>query len=93
MIDACLYLWDPDNLEPWTPFGRAGIIKASTTAFFAFWGFEEASNLSGRITFATESCYHAYTLMCLTRGGAKLIPIIPVLSNQKGMHESITCTI
>ncbi len=87
MIGTCLYLWDSDNLQPWAPFGGAGIVKASTTAFFAFLGFEEASNLSYRITFTTESCHHAYTLMCLTRGGAKLIPIIPVLSTQKGIHE------
>ncbi len=44
MLFTCLYIWDPENLQPWAPFGAAGAVRASPTAFFAFLGFEEASN-------------------------------------------------
>ncbi len=45
MVCMCLRLWDSDNLQPWAPFGAPGVLKASTTAFFAFLGFEEASQI------------------------------------------------
>ncbi len=76
MLFTCLYIWDPENLQPWAPFGAAGAVRASPTAFFAFLGFEEASNnVSTRVTSTAESCDVTYTRMCLTRG-AKLILIV-----------------
>ncbi len=55
MICTCLYMWDSDNLTPWAPFGGAGTIRASTLAFFAFLGFEEASNDNLLSQIASES--------------------------------------
>ncbi len=61
MIGTCLYVWEPENLQPWAPFGEASIVRASTTAFFAYLGFEEASNVSNRVVSTDESCDHIYS--------------------------------
>jgi amino acid transporter len=46
MIATSYWLWDAANIQPWAPFGIAGVAKASTVTFFGYLGWDEVCLMS-----------------------------------------------
>ncbi len=42
MIVATFAVWNSENLQPFAPYGVSGILQGTTSAFFAYVGFDES---------------------------------------------------
>ncbi len=42
MIVAAFTTWNSENLQPFAPYGTTGVLRGTTSAFFAYVGFDES---------------------------------------------------